>query len=714
MQRMTSFHRAIVLSIALTLTLGLLALTAPAFADGARILSIDNAAAVSQEVTNLESEVVPPERVFIQKTSQFPQRGNVLVIIELSDEARAEKSAEGKNFITLGEEAAQILARDDGQGGDAKAGDGLFTAIAHVDDQQLVERADADSAALAAKGNNTEVVFDGRVQAGTATVSPFDVDGFLAGKRVELDQAVVLSEEERLAEEEAEPTALKVTGASHVPGTNTFQDRVLMIRDLGVVQDPQRTWNPCDGSGNPFGVWTFNHLMTEMANRQASGIEPAAFVEEWLKTWTENPGPTINSFTVSTRLQMQVIIDQWRQASGGGALDLAKSPLRLLAIVPRVDLRKTTSGGGGYNGNVSGNFLDAGEARFVFGFVAPPEWDPNLGFIGEVPIQGQPGCRALLFTVILEYKVPKCDCFDVRGWARQWVSLANLVPGTNAYNSRLENLTQQFARRNADPRRPNGSSIGQVRTNEVALPQDEPVPTVVWELREFQLTQNPFSLLQETTTADTPHDSFNGVINPTPPPHLFDWIQVVKNSVNQPPVPLFFQGSGSTPVNFMGPNPQVPEANPAVITYHWNHPFVTHPGDNQARFDVSVATCSGCHRGDTGTPFVQIDPANAATNGVLPAPISGFLSGIAWADPAFGTPTRHFDDLHRREKDIRRVAAMRCFRFHPIHVQHVQQSLRSGGGLPDDLFGNEPPVPLDQRPALGVDDMRRNPVPQVH
>lgn len=708
--------RAVVFVVACALTLGLLATATPAFAEGARLLSVN--AAATADVTNVEldSEVIDPEQVFIQKTADFPDRGNVRVEIQLSAEAAATKAAEGENFITLGTEEAQIIARDDGRGGDSTAGDGIFTTVAFVDDAQMQERADEDRLTLSAMSTNEEVVFDGRLIVGTRSVSAFDVDGFLAGRRVELSTAVVKVDEDTTTTEEPVDgtTALSsIRAASHVSGTNVFQDRVLMIRDLGVVTDPLRTYNPCDGTGNPGGVWTFNHLMTEMANEPASGIDPSLFVENWLTTWIQNPGPTINSFTVSTRNQMQVILDQWRQQSGGGKLDLDKSPLRLLAIDPRIDLRTTTGGGGGYGANVSGNFLDAGEARFIFGFVAPPEWGSSggssypatndLGFVGGVPIKGFKGCVALPFTVILEYRVPKCDCFDVRGWARQWIALRNHIPGTTAYNSRLERLTEQFARRNADPRRPNGSAIGQVRTNEVALPQDAPIQDVVWELREFQLTQKPFSLLEETTTADTPHDSFNGSNL------LFQWIQTVGASAQPLSVPLFFQGQ-----NFLGANPQVPEANIANITFHWNSPLADPVADNAARFQVSVSSCNGCHRGDTGTPFVHVDPAHALTGAVLPAPLSGFLTGIHWADPAFGFPIRSFDDLARREQDIKQVARLRCFRFHPVNVTHVKQSLANFGTLPDDLFGTAEVVPLEMRPALGVDDMLRNPVPQSH
>src|SRR5437667_375943 len=73
-------------------------------------------------------------------------------------------------------------------------------------------------------------------------------------------------------------------------------DKSLMITALPVVEDPTRTFNPCTGAGAPMGVWTFGHLMTEMANQSATGIDPADFALDWIKTWTAPR--TINGLTV--------------------------------------------------------------------------------------------------------------------------------------------------------------------------------------------------------------------------------------------------------------------------------------------------------------------------------------------------------------------------------------------------------------------------------
>lgn len=733
-------------------TLALIAAAVASLAVGAwaqqgRLIPLSSGATTGSATSaSLEAPTAPPQAAFVQKVSH--PHGNVLVSIQLSPEQVQLKQQDGHaDFIVIGEGSHQTLLRDDGKGVDPTAGDGRFTGIATVDEAELAARAQQDADALAARGTNQVPEFSGRRFAGFVTAEPFDYNAFAAGAEVEIETAVsFVGDGGAVVEAEPkEPTPTTasvraggksapraVTAATVTLGTNQFQDRVLMIRDPLVVQDQQRTWNPCTPNlGNPDGVWTFKHLMTEMANQPASGIDPAVFVEDWLSTWTENPGPTINGTAVSTRAQMQSLIDQWK--GGGTQLDLRRAPLRLLAIVPRVDLA-TTTGGGGYSGSASGNFLDAGELRFVFGVVLPPGFS-GKGFIGAQPIDGKGGdpygttggdertCRSLPFSVIFEYKVPKCDCEEVRDWAQRLVALDAFTPGTVDYNGRLARLTQVVVRANADPRRPNGSSLGQLRTNEIALPQDTPAldppnppapfpPNIRWELREFQLVQKPFSLLVETTTADTAFDRFNETLT------FESWVlnNVRPAIVAQfdgpiPQVQLFFQGAP-----FLGAFPQVADPdnidqNPADILHHWDGVTLT-LGDlftNEARHRASLAACNSCHRGETGTEFVHVDPSSPS----LPATISGFLSGInGWPDPAFGAPTRDFDDLARREIDIQDVANLTCFGFAVVDQVKVEAHLEQFGTLPDDPFVHaHSPA---HRVSVSVDAMRRNIISEVH
>jgi hypothetical protein len=686
-KRLSRKHRALYLTIAV------LALAATALASG-RLMPDRNAtttpfsSSAPDEPSNdvrLGGTLPPPTDVFIQKTDSFPKLGNVLVMVRLSPAQVAAKKGDGtETFVTIGD-LGEVLFRDDGQGGDAAGGDALYTAVARVDLEELARRAELDQAALHA-GSSKAPVFSGRALAGSRTQQAFDFGGFQAGDAVRLDPAVV-------------NVQVPVSPWPPTNPPNQFQERALMIRDPGAVADPTRTIDPCTLAGTPGGSWTFEHLMKEMANQPATGLNPSVFTENWLQNWTANQ--TINAFGVPSRLQMQNLINQWRAASGGGNLDLSKAPVRLLAIVSRLDLRRTRGGGGGYGGHGGGAFLDAGEARFIFGFVLPAGWRLAGGYNStNAPLLNRNGCRALPFTVIFEYRVPKSDCPGVRDWAQRWVDLANFVPGTPDFNDRLELLTEEFVTANANPTRPNGSALGQLRTNEIAL-------AAPWQLREFQLTQFPSSLLDETTTNDTADDSFNNttvfqswILGQISPLLSSPWDQAI------PTVPLVFPSS-----NFQGAHPEVPGPG-----FFWNapglnlSPFFGDNSENWGRHRASLTSCNGCHAGETSTNFVHVDPSTPG----LPANLSGFLTGITVADPAeaSGLPNRTFSDLARREQDLQDLARISCLRFAPVDVALVHDSLVKTGRIPADPF----PTTLspDQFRSVAVDDMKANHITEVH
>ncbi|HEX6904364.1 MAG TPA: choice-of-anchor X domain-containing protein [Thermoanaerobaculia bacterium] len=691
----------------------------------------------------LDAPIPPPEDVFIQKRDNADGMGNAFVLVRLTPEQLDAKRKEGTaDFLTLSSGERTVILRDDGVGGDVQAGDGLFTGIGEVDLQELQARAAADSDVLAKNPQGLIPFFQGRAATGVVRPAGFDFASFERGIAVTLPPRVAFLRPES-------PTPPPITSKDPiVPGTNIFQEEVLMITDTDVVTDPARTWNPCTNTGAPAGVWTFNHLMTQMANQPFTFFNPSDFVQTWLERWTS--ADNINGDPLPARGAMQDIIDEWPKLTSG-KLDLAKSPLRLLAIVPRVDLR---GGGGGYGG---GGFDDAGELRFIFGFVAKSRtgFDPTQEFVGAVPISGN--CYALPFTVIFEYLVPKTGCQDVRAWAKQWVNLETLDPSTTTYRSQLQSLTQQIVVANANPNGGNRSALRQLRTNEVAL-------AAPWELREFRLNCNTFPTCQLTpsTVQDTIRndqslpDDFNEDANGTG--LLAAWIQTIvepalvsanNHEATIPQVPLSFQSQ-----TFRAGKSQVIETNPNFITFHWgdqnnlNVDHVASLDENWARHRVSRASCNGCHRRDTFTPFTHVNPSNTIIlstwsdtlgnwspvdgNGdplraspTLPAELSLFLTGInQLGDPANarantlderspnqGNPKRNFDDLARRELDINNVAGMSCFRMVRANMEHAVQFRRQTGRLPENLSEGVSP---EDRLSVGVDDMKRNVITEVH
>jgi hypothetical protein len=661
----------------------------------------------------LVSFVPRPDAVFLEQTADHPDLGNARIILDLrpGEVERLKKETGRTDLLAVGPDGQQVVFRDDGQEGDATARDFEFTGIAELDLAELEERSVTDRTTIDRGETRTVPTFDQRTVTGTTTSEPFDFEGFAAGERVPLSRSLTISTASTTQESAGAPGEPSViTAAAVVPGTNQFQDRVLMIVNPAVIADPTRTFDPCTGAGTPMGPWTFGHLATAMANQPVTGINPSTFVETWLLHWASPQ--TINSFTAPTRADINALIADWRAASGGGDLDLSIAPFRLLAINPRVDLRTTVGGGGGYGGTASGAFLDAGEARFTFGVVLPSTYGASkAAFFNEQIIPpAANNCHATPFSVIFEYRVPRCKCEDVRAWARAWRRLNNFVPGSATYNGLLEGLTRQFTDANRNPTRPNKNAIGQLRTNEIAMTPGP--PPFLWEIREFRLHMMPWSFLLENTAADTPHDSFNNTIT------FGNFVLETIAGTAGPSVPLFYPlGSAQ---NFLGVNPLSPNLN----TF-WNAPNlnVANPPEDQGRHLASLGTCNGCHNRETNTTFVHIDPNTPG----LPALLSQFLTGTVppVVDPAGSGTQREFDDLALREIDINAVANMICAHFRPVILAPVGPIIVGPiGPLGSDgtevqsiaaaATSSATTDPDGPQLAVAPEDFLREPIQQVH
>ena len=140
---------------------------------------------------------------------------------------------------------------------------------------------------------------------------------------------------------------------------------------------------------------------------------------------------TVNSFTLPPRSGAQQVLDSMRGPNG--QLDLSRQAFRLLAIVNRIDLNDVSAS-------------TAGEGRFVFGFA--------------------PFGQTLQATLILEYNIPAGSQAEIVELANAWHALRALPFPSEEYNAALQTVTERFTARNAAPGRPNGSALGQIRTND--------------------------------------------------------------------------------------------------------------------------------------------------------------------------------------------------------------------------------------------------------
>jgi len=501
------------------------------------------------------------------------------------------------SLVPIQLDATRVLLRDDGVAPDAQAADGTYTAWIDVNLIQLRELQARQQVAA------QRSVFQGReLRKQPVSTSPFPLSDLMAKKPISLVAPL--------------PTPAPVS---------IDPKRSLMITDLGVVEDPDRTFNPCTGAGTPMGKWTFGYLMQQMANQSATGIDPSVFVRRWLKRWLFDQ--TVNDWNVPARPRAVEIIQEWETRSGGpgSPLDLSKAPFRLLAIVNRIDLRDNVVYGGG----------SAGEGRFVFCLV-----DDN--------------CNPQLFTVIFEYGIEVQNCGELKAWGQEWANLSTMAPGTPAYNGALERITERFARVNAMPSRPNGSALNQLRTNEIRV-------GAPWELREFQIfsSDSDAGHLRQVSVKKTP-DLSTDVTS-----RLADYVNTEEADIllEKHDVPLDFPVMGD---HFLG------GAAPTNLGMFWSAPGIRNP---EARYMFSVNTCNGCHAGETGTPFTHISPASFGTEAAL----SNFLTGGTVVDPAGaknpdGTPlTRAWNDLQRRQQDLSDLLGAPCFKEllrQPLRATH--------------------------------------------
>lgn len=350
-------------------------------------------------------------------------------------------------------------------------------------------------------------------------------------------------------------------------------NKELFITNTSVVDDCLRTtFGPCLGEpGVLRGAWTFKHLIEGVAGT-TDPILLDRFVRNWLAHWDD--AQSINGFDVPARQGMHDrILVPWEAASGGTVdpvlLDMARAPFRLLAIVYRPDLRAFP----GYSGGASG-----GELRFVFGFL---ELNGNA-----------PPTTLDRATVIFEFGLPADNCDEIRAWANDFHALGAFNSFGSAYKRALEAITNRVTAIGADPTKPNGSAINQIRTNELEFFGPE------WELREFRLNSavDVFPApLDETTVAQTPdRDSINGF------PRLRDYVNEFEAEIlaGTNVVPLFYPDNSIPANHFRG-------GSSLNSIDFWAADGIN---NNEARHKFSLNTCNGCHGRETDTGFLQVFP----------------------------------------------------------------------------------------------------------
>jgi hypothetical protein len=534
----------------------------------------------------------PPiaQDVTIQKLQKESEEGNTLMKATFSSEEI------GSPYLAFMADDKKVVLRDDGVSPDEKKGDGVYTGVVMIDMARLKNIQEEQNRQ---KGEAIPVtLFQGRIITGTQRVEVLDLNRFFDGEILRLHFPLFWT-----------------TAAIF----NAVLANSVTVNATSVVEDPTRTYDPCSNAGTKMGPWTFGFLMAQLANTPSTGVSPSRFVMNWLLTYTKKQ--SVNKDSLDIRPKMAAFIHNWLVASSGltdSTLDLSIAPFRLMAIVNRLDLRANT----GYLGN-GGN---AGEGRFVFCAL-------------------DNSCGPALFTVIFEYGINKTTCPSIKAYAQEWYDLKDLTIGSSAYNTALQHITDQFSMANTNPSKPNGSSLDQLRTNEIALGSS-------WELREFNIDPTLHTLF-DTTVKQTPQAKFDH--QPIIDTFLRQKASLIKTNTHIIPLVYHFNGTDTNFLAAMAPEPPL----------FWVGNVAVELPNDTVREMFSLNTCNGCHNLETGASFLQISPAISFGS---PASLSGFLTGTTVIDPAEIPGTWKFADLQRRAQDLIDLVNSPCL-FIPLHFR---------------------------------------------
>ncbi len=555
-------------------------------------------------------KTIPPgvERATIQPLEQSTDKGNSLLVVTFDqNDPRIKKNSSG---ITLfPKDKQRVILTDSGKNGDRKADDGLFSTVIDFEYEALIKMAESSEKRFDKR--RPRAVFRGREIIGVEN-RDFMQKSFTRLQELGSVKDIIKNR--------------KVIDLSDIfflfDVLSIDPARSLIVTAPTVVQDPTRTIDPCTSTGNPNGVWTFKHLVSEMV--AGTGVDPADFVEQWLMLWTSSQIVS-SDFVAAPRSQiLDKVLNPWPRTASG-KLDLDQSPFRLAAIVNRIDLSENLVYGSG----------SAGEGRFVFGVR-----DANAT-----------SCQFLPFSVIFEYGIEKNSCFGLNDWAQQWKALGTHTLGSPAYNAALEAITQQFTAAGAAPGKPNDSALNQLRTNENAL-------NSLWELREFRISASSH-MLSEVTTKQTPDETLNNSAV------LASYINTNASAI--------VSDSHEVPDHFPSASDPFMAATSRASSSQFNTHFTAPGVADNARFHFSLNTCSACHIRETSTnnsppgntAFLHIDPK------VMPAKLSRFMTGSTESitdspdpfvveDPVNSSITHNFNDLDRRRRDLAAKADMFC------------------------------------------------------
>jgi hypothetical protein len=207
-------------------------------------------------------------------------------------------------------------------------------------------------------------------------------------------------------------------------------------------------------------------------------------------------------------------------------------------------------------------------------------------------------CQPIRFWVILEFELP-VECQDgLVALAQRWHALGDIEEFGEQYNAALQQLTDELSR----------ARLKHVNSLEVEA------SVLEWNYRSFAIVDGSLVNVPLVQSPDVLDDG---------KPDLISWVNANQDAIlaDEHVVPEALLGGDTRNVDWTGAGFQ----DPIEVRHHF-----------------ALATCNGCHGGETATFFVQMSRRHRGEDTFL----SDYLTGETIRDP--GGVWRDFNELQRR------------------------------------------------------------------
>ena len=220
-------------------------------------------------------------------------------------------------------------------------------------------------------------------------------------------------------------------------------------------------------------------------------------------------------------------------------------------------------------------------------------------------------CEPMHFWVIFEFELPTASIQDLRALAEAWHALG-ILPFGEEYNAALQSITDQLI----------SAPLKHVNTVEEEASIDE------WNYRSFAIAGQSLVNVPLFQSPDVRDDRS---------PELISWVNDNQDDIlaDRHIVPVGLLGGDTRNLDWTGTGFQ----DPLEVRHHF-----------------ALATCNGCHAGETATDFVHINRRRRGEQSMM----SEYLTGETILDP--GGETRTFNELARRADFLRDLLQGPMFR----------------------------------------------------